>query len=259
MYRTRLILLALCVLFLAGCIPNKKVIYLQDTGYEERKTIGIDTVVNSFGLIDQEYRLQPDDIVSIKISSLTPTEYNFFAETEKEINEKNPLLSGFLIDQQGYIILPVIGSIQLQGLTTIEAQNTIQSLAADYLQDPTVNVRLLNFRFTILGEVNKPGNFNTYNSRLTIFDALGMANDLTDYADRSKVQLVRHKDGSAKVVYLNLLDDDILNSDYYYIQPNDLISVAPLRAKDYRQFQVVNIGLIISTITAVSLLLIRIN
>ncbi len=247
------------MMFFVGCIPNKKVIYLQDTNYETRETVGVDTVINSFGLVDQEYRLQPDDIISIKISSLTPTEYNFFAETEREINEKNPLLSGFLIDQQGYIVLPVLGSIKVQGLTTIEAQNTIQTLAADYLQDPTVNVRLLNFRFTILGEVTKPGNFNTYNSRLTIFDAFGMANDLTDFADRSKVQLVRHKNGEAKVVYLNLLDDDLLNSEFYYIQPNDLISVAPLKAKDYRKFQVVNIGLLISTISAVSLLLLRVN
>src|SRR5690606_7130102 len=141
------------VIYAGSCVPNKKVVYLQE-GVASRKIVS-DSVIKSFPVKDFEYSLQPGDLLSIRISSLTPSEYNFFSETEQELSD--PLLSGYLVDEDGNIEVPAVGLINVSGLSLKNAEDTIKLALQNFLQNPVVKVRILNFNVTILGEVNNPG------------------------------------------------------------------------------------------------------
>lgn len=253
----KIYLFVLLFALLASCVPNRKVIYLQNDISDQ--DIVTDSILKTYQMKEFEYELQPQDILSIKVSSLTPTEYNFFSETERELGQGDPLLSGYLIDDDGFIEIPAVGRVELQGLTIKEAEIKIKSALENFLQTPVVRLKLLNFNVTILGEVSSPGTINSYNSKFTIMDAIATAGDLTELADRSNIKLIRYEEDEAQLIYINTLDDDLLTSSYFYLKPNDLIIVAPLDVKNIRQYQVPTIGLVLSTLSAITLLVLRLS
>ncbi|MFA0964694.1 polysaccharide biosynthesis/export family protein [Roseivirga sp. BDSF3-8] len=241
-----------------ACVPNKKLIYLQSQGIDDADKVTTDSVLKVVDLAKYKYKLQPGDIVSIKISSLTDPKFNFFAEAERELKEGiDPSLSGFMLDDRGFVELPVAGKVSLTGLTLEEAQDKVREVAQSYLESPTVNLRLLSFHFTILGEVNVPGNYTTYSGRYSIMDAIGQAGDLTDLADRKRIKVIRYDQGQAKVYFMDLLDAETMSSPLFYLQPNDLVYVSPLKVKNFTQFQSRNIALVLSIITSLSLIFFR--
>ncbi|MGB3181852.1 MAG: polysaccharide biosynthesis/export family protein [Cyclobacteriaceae bacterium] len=249
-------LLFISVVF--SCVPKKKLVYLQTPGIDNADEIATDSILSEIDIANYEYTLQPGDIVSVKISSLTDPKYNFFADAERELKQGiDPSLSGFMIDEKGFIELPVAGKIQLNGMTLEEAQNEVRRMAASYLESPTVNLRLLSFHYTILGEVNLPGNYTTYSGRYTIMDAIGEAGDLTTVADRERIKIIRYEQGKAKIYFMNLLEARSISSPLFYLKPNDLVYVAPLKVKNFRDFQAPNIALLLSIITSLSLLFFR--
>jgi polysaccharide export outer membrane protein len=244
-----------------GCVPVKKMKYLQTENNPNK--VPKYQPVKTYNNQNYTYHFKPDDIISIKISSATPSELNFFNIAEeksiREANRTEPLLSGFKIAADGEIELPVIGSVQLAGLTLEEAEDKIKSLVIDYLEAPSVNIQLLNFDYTVVGEVNEEGKYNNYDTRITILEAIGEAGGFSDYADRKNVKIVRNINDTTTIAYVNLLEDDILESDYYYLRPNDVIAISPLPAKNWRVHMAANIGLIFSGLAAMSLLLLRVN
>ncbi len=248
-------LIFICLIGVFSCIPIKKEIYLQ-SGNDTAALIK-NAPTNKWELHDSTYLLQPGDILSVKSSSITPQEYNFFSKNENEIKESDPILAGYKIDEEGFIELPVLGRLNIAGLSVIQTQKKIRTLAAKYLQNPTVNVRLISFQVTLLGEVNAPGKYSTIMPKTSIMDAIGMSKGLTNFADRSNIKLIRHVNNTAHVVYLNLLDEELISSPYYYLKPNDLILIAPLKAKNFKNFQAGNISLIISALTLISILILN--
>ena len=181
---------ALC---LGACVPNKKVVYLQK-GDELKEEVPVDSVLRSYDLSTFDYRLQPEDILSVRIESLTEAEFDIFFRGQSGVANNNlTTLSvfGYLIDEDGYIQFPVVGKVKVAGLTVFEANDVIQKIANDYLEDATVYVRLLNFRVTIIGEVNGEGTISSINNRLTVMEAVGLAGGLTELADRSKIKIIR--------------------------------------------------------------------
>ena len=126
---------------------------------------------------------------------MTSPLYDIFTESESLTESDDPRLSGFLIDDSGKVTLPDGGRIFLKGSTIEESETKIQKYISNYLVNPTVVVKHLNFQFTILGEVNTPGTYTSYNRKTNMFEALGMAGDLTDFAERSRIKLVRYKAG----------------------------------------------------------------
>lgn len=242
---------------------NKKVQYLQyDDVNIKADALKKDSVYRSYELSDFEYKLQPEDIISVKFYSLTPKEYDFFAVKNGNTmynqfqNGASILVNGYLIDENGDVEFPVVGSVNVSGMTVFQAQNKILKVANQYLESPVIEVRLLNFRFTLLGEVKKEGTIGSLNNRITLLEAIGLAGGFTDLADKSNIKVIRQGKGKAEVYYLNLLDENYINSPFYYMNQNDVIIVPPLKQRPYQIYFGKNLALVISSI---SLLLIVLN
>ncbi len=259
---SRLYLLLLTItLATTSCVVNKKYQYLQHNDVNlETNAAAKDSVLRTYELSDFEYKLQPEDILSVQFFSLTPEEYDFFSLKQNQggganqfQNAASGLIAGYLIDENGEIEFPVVGKVKVSGLSIFAAQNHIQEIADQYLESPVVEVRLLNFRFTLLGEVKMEGTINSLNNRITLLEAIGLAGGFTDFADKSNVKVIRQGQGKAEVYYLNLLDESFVSSPFYYMNQNDVIVVPPLRQRPYQIYFGKNLALVISS---VSLLLI---
>lgn len=235
--------------------------YLQNDDLH-KKDVVLDSVVRTHDLRIYEYQIQPLDILSIRFESLTDEDFDFITrlypnvqQTTSGGNAGSQLINGFVVDNNGDIEFPVAGKIHLAGLTIFQASQTMQDTFRPYLKNPVARVRLLNFRFTVLGEVNLENQIVSNNTRVTIMEAIGLAGGLTDLADRSKVKVVRQKGGQSEILYLNLLDEDLLNSDHYYVHQNDMIVVPALKQRPFQKFFGQNLALIVSSVTLIVLLI----
>jgi polysaccharide biosynthesis/export protein len=212
-----------------SCKTTSKIAYFEnahDTTY--RKNIGA-----------IEMPLQKNDFLSIAISSLSPEASAIFNPIynsgEKTANNesKSAQYVGYLINSDGYIQLPILGNITAAGLTKKQLKEYItrQLIDKKLLVDPIVDIRHLNFEVTILGEVASPTVITVPSEKISLVKALGMAGDLTIYGKRENVLLIREELGVRKTIHINLNSSDFLNSDYYYLRPNDVIYVEPNKAK----------------------------
>jgi polysaccharide export outer membrane protein len=243
-------------------VVNKKYQYLQKDDVNEKKgALHKDSILRVYNLDDFEYHLQSEDILSVPFYSLTPDEFNFFSLKQNEgggsgnrfQNAASSLVNGYLIDENGAVQFPVVGNVVVAGLTVFEAQNHIQEIADQYLESPVVEVRLLNFRFTLLGEVKSEGVYNNLNNRINVLEAIGLSGGFTDFADKSNVKIIRQNGPEAEVYYLDLLDENFLSSPQFYVNQLDVIVVPPLKQRPYQVYFGKNLALVISS---VSLLLI---
>ncbi|MBU6341920.1 MAG: polysaccharide biosynthesis/export family protein [Bacteroidetes bacterium] len=190
-------------------------------------------------------RLKPDDLIAVSIQTLDPVASAPFNAGIPATNAGNNNAGGanantgsqntqpgYLIDPNGYINLPLLGKIQAAGLSTAQLRDTIYAKAnSRYLNEPIVNVRLLNFRFTVLGEVTHAGNFSFNGERLNVLEALGMAGDVTIYGNREDILIIRETNGQRLYGHLNLHQRDLFLSPFWYLQQNDLLYIAPTKNK----------------------------
>ncbi|MBL7874297.1 MAG: polysaccharide biosynthesis/export family protein, partial [Cyclobacteriaceae bacterium] len=171
---------------LSSCVTNKKYVYLQNEDVNV-KDLPKDTIIRSYDLQKYEYRIQPEDNISVRFESLTPEEYDIFNRNmqmqNQSLNQGNAILIGELVDPAGEISYPVLGKVKVSGLTVYEIQTKLQALANQYLESPVVKVRLINFRLTLLGEVKQEGTVILPNNRVSFIEAIGLAGGLTDFAD----------------------------------------------------------------------------
>ena len=238
---------------ISSCVSNKKIVYLQK-GNELKEEVEYDTVVRTYNLANYEYRIQPEDILSIRFESLTLEEFNIFANQESQnINQNNLLIGGHLVDKNGNIRFPEIGEVEVAGLTIHEIENKLVKIASSYLEEPSVKVRLLNLRISVLGEVAREGLISSLNNRITLLEALALAGGVGDLADRSKVKVIRQNDGNSEVLYVNLLDENLMNSTVFFIHPNDIIIVPPLKQRPFRKYFGQNLSIFLSTVSIILL------
>jgi polysaccharide export outer membrane protein len=215
-------------LSLDSCISKRKLTYFTSPP--------IDTIRDK-KLNNQNpgYRLQPRDVLSIRIKTLdekTSNYFNAFPPSQvQQINNAALYMNGHSVDVDGNVTLSEVGKINVVNLTIYEAQEKIQKRVNEFLSNATILVKLVSFKITVLGEVANPGHFYVYNDQATVLEALGMAGDLTDYGQRDNITLVRQVEGGSVVKVLNLKSKNLIASPYYYMMPNDVLYVQPLKAK----------------------------
>lgn len=234
-----LLLGTLWILTLTSCENYKQIAYFQDLPDSAKLNLAKPAY--------SELKIRPDDILSITIQLIDPTGNLLFSQSSAANNTsvataaagagtgaapipQSPV-NGYLVNKDGDIELPVLGKFHLDGLTTLQAQTAITTKAAEFYKGATVYVRFANFKVTVLGEVARPGTFILPNEKVTIFDALGLAGDLTIFGKRENVLLVRDSANQNQLVRINLNSKDIVKSDYYYLQKNDVLYVEPKKEK----------------------------
>lgn len=208
-----------------SCLSKKELVYMQNDNLKETVSTPMQTTY-------KPYQLQSADVLSIKVQSLEPEISNIYniVPPSSAFGFADPgtmFLSGYSVDDEGNVNLPNVGKLKVAGLTLQQSQELIQRSVDRYITNATVVVKLINFRVSVLGEVNRPGQYFVYNERATIFDALGMAGDLTRGASRENVKLVRQTPGGSDVVLIDLKDPNIVQSRYYFMQPNDVLYIEP--------------------------------
>lgn len=258
----RLVLFIVILLCVTSCITNKQTQYLQKDDVNKKDLVK-DSVLRTYDLTLFDYKVQPNDLLYIRFSSLTPEEFDFFQKASPQSGVgalgqggAGALLIGELVDPEGTVPFPVVGKVKVAGMTIFEVQDSLQLLADQYLESPVVKVRLLNYRVTVLGEVNGEQTVVLGNNRVSFLEAIGHAGGLGEYADRSNIKVIRQKGDRTEVFYVDLLKENFLESDHYYVNQNDIIIVPPLKQKPFRKYFGQNLGLLASTIT---LLLLAIN
>jgi len=213
-----------------------------------------------FPLQRPEYRIQYQDILYVNITTLN-NEMNdilnlglqrFSATSFRD--ESNIYIFGYTVSDSGNITLPILGDIFVNGLTVNEVKQSIQERAKEYLKDAVVNVKLLSFKFTVIGEVNRPGAYVNYNNQLTVLEAIGMAGNITDYGNRQNVLIVRPTKEGTHTYRINLQNKSLLQSEGYFLLPNDIVIVEPIKSKPFR-LNIPNISLALSSISTLILVL----
>lgn len=241
------------LLLFASCVSNKKVVLLQKNDVNA-KNLPLDTVVRTYAIDTFEYRIQPNDVVFVQVQSLTNKEFDFFSPNPQgQLQQQfiNPATMGELVNEQGEIKFPVVGKVKIAGLTIFEAQDSLQKIASQYVESPVVKLRLLNYRVTFLGEVTREGVVTLTNNRVSLIEAIGAAGGLGELADRSSIKLIRQHGSQTEVQYINLLDENFLTSPYYYVYQNDVIIVPPLRQRPFRRYFTQNLSVVLSTVSAI--------
>lgn len=249
------------LLALASCVPNRKYQYLQKEDVNaDFNGLPKDSVVRTYTIEDFDYKVQPNDIISVRFESLTDEEFDFLARFNQQVGgagfQGNFLLLGELVNPDGTVHFPAIGSVKVAGKTVFEIQEELRVLAARFVKDPVVRVRLLNYRVTLLGEVKAEGTITLSNNRVSVPEAIGLAGGLGELADRSNVKVIRQYGNRSEVYYINLLDENFMNSPNFYVHQNDIIVVPPLRQRPFRRYFNENLALFVS---AVSVILLAIN
>jgi len=284
------------VLMLVSCVPNKRIVYLQNDPEPKRGQLkNTDTLSRSYSTRLSEYKLKPKDIVSINVASITPGEFDFIKKYEEQLgiirklgqyNQANQvggmgninqgiggggqsgegisalsldrMPTGFELDAAGNLELPFIGMVRLSGLTVAQTEALLKEKLHGYFETPVVRVQLLSFHFTILGEVNKEGRYTSFNPNTSVIDAITLAGNLNDFADRSKLKVVRYDGEKATVFYVNMLEEDLLAQPGYFLQPDDLIIVPPLKARFLRKYGLQSYSAALTLITSTITLLVLI-
>lgn len=208
----------------------------QSACIQHRQLVNFDTgpVFDSLQAQIQPHllRIQTDDLLGITVKSQTadPQITAPFRPSNPGGGSDGEGLT-YLVDASGLINLPLVGKVQVVGLTTQEVRDTLEIQLGKFLRNPIVNVRLSNFRFTVMGEVNKAGTYTIPYEQINVLEALGQAGDLTKYGNRDNVLVIRQANGQRTYGHLNLHQRDLFQSPYFYLQQNDIVYVEPLKAK----------------------------
>jgi polysaccharide export outer membrane protein len=248
----------------SSCVSPKSIVYFQG-----------DTLRHSSQALTQNYvpTIQSSDLLSIVVGSLN-TEANeiFNAANQARTASTNYSTTGgglreqtlgYLVDSQGYVEIPLTGRVKVAGLTTNIAADTIRLRLLNFLKEPSVMVRTLNFKVSVLGEVLRPAVYVIPDEKITLPEVLSLAGDLTIYGKRNNVMVIREENGTRQIARLDLTTKEIFDSPYYYIHKNDVIYIEPVKtriaATDRRQQLVPVMASIAAAIGTLGILIINLT
>lgn len=252
------IILIAAIFGLISCNSYKKLTYLQNL--EESKGDSIHQ------MNQPQYTLQPSDILYIRITTPNQSLNRLFNPLNSGSQNQNSTprgqsglyYTGYIINDSGYIDIPVIDSIQVMGLTISEARDLIKQKAKRYLKDAKVIVRLGNYRFTVMGEVKSPGTKFVYDNRVNLMEAISYAGDITYNGNRENILVIRPTKDGSKTFRVDMTNKKLLGSREFFIMPNDIIYVEPTRTTLLRERTsdyMFMISALSSTVSAILLLL----
>jgi len=237
---------------ITGCFSPKGIQYFTEYKHNQ----------DSFEVAEKEpVRIRPNDQLYITVKSYNEYDANMLSASSNEVrmsSGQSMHLIGYNVDEKGFINYPIAGMVKVEGMTLHEAEEVIEKKLEGFLNTPNVAMKFLNKTFTVLGEVNQPGQFEYYKDHINIFQALGLARDLTEAGNREEIIIFRQKDETLEKAIINLKNQDLLLSDYYYIRPNDIIYVKPTAVRRWRLISG-TYGLLLSTTTTLIVILDRIN
>ena len=235
-----LIMLMIAVSSLTSCVSQKKILYFQNEIMLNDSTF---TSVEYENERHFDYKVQPGDILYIKIASLDEKFSAYFNAMDEgnlsatsssySAGNSSMYLKGYIVDAEGYITLPIIGLIQVKDMVIADIQETVQQSLNEYMKETTVYVKLGNFSITILGEVTRPGQYQVFQPDINIFQAMALAGNATDFANKANIKIIHQTPKGSQIVRVNINDADILSSPDYYLKPNDIVYVEPLKLKQY--------------------------
>ena len=227
-----ILMLTVCAWMLAACTSYKNVPYLQDADVKG-------AMVAEEPLYDA--KIMPKDLLTVTVNTTDPeaaAPFNMTVQTAQNLatsrsTYSQPMLQQYLVNNDGTIDFPVLGQLNVGGLTKSEAESMIREKLMPYLKEvPIVTVRMANYKISVLGEVARPGTFTVSNEKVNVLEALAMAGDMTIYGKRDNVKLVREDaQGKREIAQLDLTKSDIITSPYYYLQQNDILYVTPNKTK----------------------------
>ena len=231
----KLLVIILGCIIVSSCIPHKDTIYLQN-----KENSATDTIPNNLSEIQKPYRVQIDDILNIRIKVLDQDNVQIFNPISEDgtlnaSSAERAYFDGFTVDIHGNIRIPTLGRFNVLGYTAEEIEKTIEQKLLDEQFKETANifvtVKLAGLRYTANGEIGSPGTVTLFKERVNIFEAIANAGEIPTTGNKKDVLIIRQYPQGQKIHHLDLTDVKVMQSPYYYIQPNDIIYVKPLRQK----------------------------
>jgi polysaccharide biosynthesis/export protein len=211
----------LFLLFCSGCVSREEIVYFQN----EMNSINYDP--------DKNLKIRPNDQLTIRVSTPEPEASLPFNLTKSVVSEigGNVELETYMVSETGTIAFPVLGIVEVAGLNTFELSKKIKDSISIYVKDAIVNVRVLNFKISVLGEVKNPGTFIIQDDYISLTQALGLAGDLTVFGKRENIMVIREIEGKKTKAYLDLTDFNAVLSPYFHLKQNDVVYVEPKGTK----------------------------
>ncbi len=235
-----------------SCTRYKNIVYMQDRLQKADSTLSAVQSGES-----AEIKIKPDDNLFVNIYGNNIGSIGLFnKETNKVTNysELSLYVQSYIVDKDGFIDLPVIGKVNVNGLTLYECQSKLQELVNEYIKDVIVEIRFVNYNVTILGEVARPGTYGFYKREANIFEAVSRAGGVSNFGDLRNVMVIRKNGNLTETVKLDFTNSDFMKNPYYWLQPNDIVYIKPLRAKVVN-LNATGVSLIISSISLLVLIL----
>lgn len=214
---------------MVSCISSKKVVYLNNltdstaAGLANAKTTFETPIQKNDRLFIAVGGSNPEDLITLNSGSGVISGVSMGSAAIQSI--------GYLVEADGKIQFPYLGRVQAEGLSRLQLENNLTNLLKDYTKNPVVNIKFMNYQYSVMGEVTRPGKFEMDNERTTILEAISSAGDVTTLGKRDNILVVREVNGKREFGRLNLLSKDIFKSPYFYLKTNDVVYVEPVRAK----------------------------
>jgi polysaccharide export outer membrane protein len=219
------------ILAFSSCVPQKKMLILKDIEmatedksieYQNERTLN--------------YKIQPGDNLFIRAINIIDEKSAVVLNGERSNylgSDAATYLNSYTVNKEGYIDYPLTGLVEVRNLTVEQAKDRIQDSLSKYVKGTSLMVKLSNFDITIIGEVVRPGKYKIYQSEISLFEAIAMSGGVTNFAKRDAVKIVRRTDEGNEIAIVDIGQADILSSPYYYLKPNDIIYVEPMKAKQW--------------------------